>query len=187
VIHFIYGASGSGKTHTVFKYIQSDLTSDKKVFLIVPEQETVAIEREAVSRFPTSAQLKLEVLNFSRLCNTVFRKHGGLSYNYISGGLKNLFMKRTLNALADTLDTYRLRALGDSALPSLMLSQINEFKLNGVTPVKLEKTAQSLDDNSPLKSKLLELSFGVGLPGVLSSSCKSKVSTKTFVTESPIS
>ena len=159
MIHFIYGASGSGKTHTVFKYIQSDLTSDKKVFLIVPEQETVAIEREAVSRFPTSAQLKLEVLNFSRLCNTVFRKYGGLSYNFATKPQKSLIMWNTLRELSPLLEEYRAGEVYDFSLTQKMLSAVAELKAYCISPTKLEAACNQIEQNSELYKKLRDISL----------------------------
>ena len=159
MIHFIYGASGSGKTHTVFKYIQSDLTSDKKVFLIVPEQETVAIEREAVSRFPTSAQLKLEVLNFSRLCNTVFRKYGGLSYNFATKPQKSLIMWNTLRELSPVLEEYRAGEVYDFSLTQKMLSAVAELKAYCISPTKLEAACNQIEQNSELYKKLRDISL----------------------------
>ena len=73
MVHFIYGPCGSGKTSTLYKYLESDIKQGKKAFFIVPEQETVSVERSIASLFPTSVQLDVEVLNFSRLCNRIFR------------------------------------------------------------------------------------------------------------------
>jgi len=157
MIKLIYGLPGTGKTTEISNQIKKSLDGKKKVLLIVPEQQTVEVERKMLKLLPPSVQLKFEVVNFSRLANKVFRKYGGLSYNYITAGMKNLFMKRTLLELAPMLGEYQLRALGDSALPSLMLSQINEFKINSINPQRLERAAASLEDGDPLKNKLTDL------------------------------
>lgn len=157
MINFIYGLPGSGKTTFIKNKIKDSIASGKRALLIVTEQQTVESERSMLSLLPPSAQLNFEVLNFSRLANKLFRIYGGLSYNYITTGMKNLFMKRTLLELAPMLDEYQLRALGDSALPSLMLSQINEFKVNSISAAKLEIAANKLDGNHPLKPKLSDL------------------------------
>jgi ATP-dependent helicase/nuclease subunit B len=92
VIHFIYGPCGSGKTTTLYKYLEIDAKQGKKAFFIVPEQETVAVERAIVSLLPYSSQLNVDVLNFSRLCNKIFRTCGGLSYNTATKTVKSLLM-----------------------------------------------------------------------------------------------
>ena len=159
MINLIYGLPGTGKTTMIANQIKSDVACERKVILIVPEQQTVEVEREMLKILPPSAQLSFEVLNFSRLANKLFRIFGGLSYNYITNGMKNLFMKRTLLELAPMLSEYKLRALGDSALPSLMLSQINEFKINGISATKLDLASGSLEEGHPLKSKLADFAM----------------------------
>lgn len=159
MINFIYGLPGTGKTTLIKNKIADDIKSGKQALLIVTEQQTVEVERSMLKLLPPSAQLNFEVLNFSRLANKLFRIYGGLSYNYITDGMKNLFMKRTLLELAPMLGEYQLRALGDSALPSLMLSQINEFKINSISATKLELAANRLEDGHPLKSKLSDLAI----------------------------
>ena len=91
MITFVYGAPGSGKTHYIFERLKEN---NKRAFVIVPEQETVSIERKAVETLAASSQLEVEVLNFTRLCNRVFRELGGLSYNYVTPRVKKLFMWR---------------------------------------------------------------------------------------------
>jgi len=157
MVNLIYGLPGTGKTTLISNKIAEDVALGRKVVLIVPEQQTVDAERSMLRRLPPSAQLTFEVLNFSRLANKLFRIYGGLSYNYITDGMRNLFMKRTLIELEPMLSEYQLRIHGDSALPSLMLSQINEFKINSINPQRLERAAASLEDGDPLKNKLTDL------------------------------
>ncbi len=159
MIKLIYGLPGVGKTASIRQSIKSDIENGKKVILIAPEQQAVELERDMLKVLPSSAQLSFETVNFTRLANKLFRIYGGLSYNYISKGLKALFMKRTLIELAPMLKEYVTRAEGDSSLPDLMLEQINEFKVHGVNPVMLEGASKKLDDSHPLKSKLIDLSL----------------------------
>lgn len=159
MINFIYGLPGTGKTTEITNRIKNDIALGKQAMLIVPEQQTVEAERSMLLTLPASAQLSFEVLNFTRLANKLFRIYGGLCYNYITSGMKSLFMKRTLIELAPMLVEYNLRAVGDSSLPALMLSQINEFKINGIKAHQLERAANSLDDKSQLKAKLNDLSL----------------------------
>lgn len=157
MINLIYGLPGTGKTTEITKQIRQDIEAGRQVLLIVPEQQTVETERNMLMGLPASAQLSFEVLNFTRLANKIFRIYGGLSYNYITKGMKNLLMKRTLLELAPILSEYQLRALGDSSLPSLMLSQINEFKTNGISVKKLEDVLEDMEEEGQFKTKLTDL------------------------------
>ena len=100
MITFVYGAPGAGKTEYIFKTVDHE----RPTFILVPEQETVVTERLALEKLGAKAQLNVEVLNFTRLCNRVFRQYGGLSHKYISPSMRSLFMWKTLRELAPTLE-----------------------------------------------------------------------------------
>ena len=96
MIRFIYGNPGTGKTEEIFKMLEIDAQSKKRALLIVPEQMTVSAERELLKRLPASAQLHIEVLNYTRLANKLFREHGGIAYNSSTRGLQKLLMWRAI-------------------------------------------------------------------------------------------
>ncbi len=158
MISFIFGPAGSGKSERVASLIENDIKESKKVFLIVPEQEAVTCERRMVARLGAAAQLDFEVLNFSRLSNRVFRKYGGLSYNYASEGTKALIMWETMRELAPHLAEYRENA-DDSGIFELMLATVGELKRYSVTPGKLENAAKKLPADSSLKKKISDISL----------------------------
>lgn len=159
MIRFIFGLPGTGKTTRIVEKIREDAKNCKKSLLIVPEQQTVEAERAMLATLPPSAQLTFEVLNFSRLANKLFRVFGGLSYNYITPGTKQLLMWRTLRELSDQLSEYGTRAATDTTLSSLMLSQIHEFKAYNVRPVALAEAIDRIPEEDPLHTKLKDLSL----------------------------
>ena len=82
MINFIYGDPGTGKTEAIFNKLAEDAKAKKNALVIVPEQMTVSMERDVLKRLSPSAQLYIEVVNFTRLANKLFREHGGITYNY---------------------------------------------------------------------------------------------------------
>ena len=159
MIHFIYGPIGSGKTTVLLKYLESDIKQGKKTFFLVPEQETVAAERKIVSLFPASALLNAEVLNFSRLCNKIFRTYGGLSYNFATNTIKSLVMWNTLRELSSMLEEYRISDIADFSLTQKMLSATKELKAYCISPQKLDATCKKIDGDSSLYGKLRDISL----------------------------
>lgn len=159
MVHFIYGPSGYGKTYTSLKYLESDIKHDKKSIFIVPEQETVAVERTIVSLFPASAQLNIEVLNFSRLCNSIFRTYGGLSYNFATKPIKSLIMWNTIRELSPMLEEYRAGEVNDFSLTQKMMSAVSELKAYCVSPVKFESACNRIDENSSFYKKVRDISL----------------------------
>ena len=66
------------------------------VILIVPEQQTVMTEGELSKIISPKDTKALEVTNFTRLANTVFRALGGLCGEYCDGAKSSLIMWRAL-------------------------------------------------------------------------------------------
>ena len=159
MINFIFGTYGSGKTTLVLENVKRSLSAGRRTFLIVPEQESVSAERMMLRSLPPSAQLKLEITNFSRLYNRVCREYGGLSYSYIKKPIRYLLMWQNLRELSPLLEEYGSFADNDASLCDLMLSAVNEFKMCAVSPETIENTANKLGKDDPLRKKLRDLSL----------------------------
>ncbi len=159
---FIYGVSGSGKSTHIQKCIQDDIKAGRRVYLIVPEQQTYVTERHYTALLPPAAQLSFEVVNFTRLANIARRRYGGLCYNYIDHGTKALLMWRTIGELAPLLEEYGAAAGSPARLPSLtdmMLSTIGELKAAAITPTALENAAKKLPSDSSLYRRLRDIAL----------------------------
>ena len=135
--------------------LRADAEAGIPSLLIVPEQEAVQTERLTLEALPPSAQLTLEVLNFSRLYNRVCRDFGGLCYSYATKPIKHLIMWKTLSEIAPLLEEYSSNALSDPAFTSTMLSTVSEMKYASVTPDMLESAAEGCSDISPSLSRRL--------------------------------
>ncbi len=163
MVEFVYGVPGSGKTSYIISRLQADARAGRRAFLIVPEQQTVDVERTIAEQLPPSAQLCVEALNFSRLSNRVFRERGGLVYNYADKSRKLLFIWRALRECLPFLGEYGVRAASDSSLPAAMLNSIKEFKACGITPEVLSDAAKKLssgpETSKALGTKLSDLSM----------------------------
>lgn len=116
MIYFIYGNPGTGKTETIFRKLEEDAAKEKSALLIVPEQMTVSMEREALRRLPPSAQLHIEVLNFTRLANKLFRVYGGITYNYATPAVQKLIMWRAVRTALPFLSEYQITRNDDRSL-----------------------------------------------------------------------
>lgn len=160
MITFIYGTYGSGKTTAIFDAIRKDTEQGIHTFLIVPEQDAVQSEHRTLELLPSSAQLSLEVLSFSRLYNRACREYGGLSYRYITPPIRHLLMWQVLSESAPLLKEYGSLAEKDAvSLCEIMLSSLGECKANGITAQQLETAANRLSAEDPLANRLHDLAF----------------------------
>lgn len=128
MITLLYGDFGTGKTARIMDMIRHDCESGTRSFWLVPEQKAVITERSIARHLPPSAQLYTEALNFTRLCDKVFRQYGGLKYNYISKSAKRLVMYRTLCEIGDGLKVYRTKKGKESGSVALFLDAVGELK-----------------------------------------------------------
>lgn len=157
MIHFIYGNPGTGKTSLIYSEILKDAKNGQDAILIVPEQYTVAAERDIINLIPPSSQIKIEVLNFTRLANRLFRIYGGLSYNYATKAHEKLLMWRAIKAALPFLREYTLYSADDYSLADSMLATYKELCATCVSWEQIESVADSTD-NKLLTSKIKDIS-----------------------------
>ncbi len=106
MIRFVYGADADAKSKYLTELIAHDASVGIRSFLIVPEQFAVSSERLILSELQPSAQLTVEVLNFTRLYDRVCREYGGLCYNYVTSPLRYVLMWENLRQLSPLLRVY---------------------------------------------------------------------------------
>jgi len=157
MIHYVYGNPGTGKTQYIYNCLKKDAEIGQKAILIVPEQMTVSVEHSVVEILPPAAQLHIEVLNFSRLANRLFREHGGLAYNFASRGVQKILMWRALCIALPFLSEYQLSSNTDFTLIDAMLSTYKELVSNGISFDELEHYTVD-QTNSVLSKKIKDIS-----------------------------
>lgn len=159
MINFIYGRAGSGKTARICDLAAKSAAKGRRVFLLVPEQMALDTEKRMTALLEGAPSLSLEILNFRRLCNHIFREVGGLSYSYITKSGRTLLMWRTLTELAPMLKTI---LTPDRSHAERILSVIAELKTYCISPSLLELGAKKLGDDeksAKLRDKLLDVSL----------------------------
>lgn len=160
MIRFLFGRPGAGKTHRMVEEIKEHVAhGNRKVYLIVPEQQAYSAERDILSVLPPDAGRVFSILSFSRLCDTVADKFGGRAQYAVSRAMKSLLMWENLRELGGLLETYTHGGSTDPSLCKKMLSTAEELKVNGVTAAALEQAAGKLERSSPLYGKLRDLAL----------------------------
>ena len=159
MLKLICGPSGAGKTEHLTKCIEADIGAGVRSFFLIPEQQAYISERDLAARLPKNAGLLFEVVSFSGLAEDVFCKYGGVTAESVSGAVSSLLMWHTLATLSPLLEQYGKSAEGDLTLTNLMLSAIAEMRAGGIDAKTLEDAALQMDEDSPLRKKLLDLSL----------------------------
>ncbi len=159
MIQFLYCTNATKTDATLLRDIEQHQKAGERTILLVPEQETVTVERRMAELLPPAAQLLFEVSNFTRLANRVFRTVGGLGYRYATPATCALLMWRALYETAPLLEQYGKNAAHDMRLTERMLAAIKQFKAYCVTPEAMTEAAEALPAGDPLAQKLKDLAL----------------------------
>ncbi len=151
MIRFVFGGAGSGKT----RYVTDDILrvlreTDKRVFLLVPEQQTVIYETKLAREFPPEYATRLEATSFTRLGNTVARNVGGLACPSLSGGVRALLTWRAVSSVWNSLTYLSSTTAGaKNSLVPAVAAAINELRINGIAPSDLEEAVTEAEKEAP--------------------------------------
>ena len=157
MLKLLCGPSGSSKSETVYSSVVNDISNNKRVLLLVPEQEVLRCERILAERLDGLNSLDLEVVSFRRLCNRIFREFGGLCKNYISTAGQSVLMWRTLSELNSSLSYYSNSDPCDQAFIDRLLSFVGRMKAYKISSLKFSDCIQKLP-HSLLRDKATDLS-----------------------------
>ena len=77
-LQFIFGNSGSGKSHYLYQQIveESIRHPEKNYLVLVPEQFTMQTQRELVRRSKNHVIVNIDVVSFERLAYRIFDELG---------------------------------------------------------------------------------------------------------------
>ncbi len=159
-MHNICGRAKSGKTEYVLSVCQKAVEEKKHTFLIVPEQSALSTERQIIQRLGNRSNEYVEVINFKRLCNRVFREVGGLTQSYIDSAHKLLIMYKAIKNLGNTLTEYS--DVGENIeFTKKALQTVSEFKMYGITSNSLINASENdgLKNFGHLSNKLRDFSL----------------------------
>lgn len=160
MMNLILGRTGSGKTATVIREIQTLLAEkDQPVFFIVPEQQLYSVERELLSSLPTHEAQCLTLTSFTKLCDTLEELYGGRAHTALTNAASALLMWLNLRELSGLLEIYGAVPSGDLALTRKMLETAKELSGNGISPGRLEAVSDALEQQAPLACKLRDISL----------------------------
>lgn len=139
----IFGLHGSGKTAKIYEYLEKCIAEKRQSFLVVPEQNALAAERELIDKLGNPANMYVEVINFKRLCNRVFREVGGVASRVPDKITKQLAMCQALSQVKDNLAEYsRLAEYPDFA--EKMLSCVERMHANRVSSEKIDGSLSTI-------------------------------------------
>ena len=104
-VKFIFGRSGSGKTHAVFSAIAENEANSRRSLLIVPDRATFETEK-ALAAFLGGGMLETSVLSFTRLASRI-NADAGERRAFLSAQGRRMLERRIIDESANELDVFR--------------------------------------------------------------------------------
>ncbi len=147
MLTFFIGPSGYGKTYKIIEEINALLSSNAQndIYVIVPEQETVKMEAELLSACGNEINKNVEIINFSRLANRVFREVGGITYKYIDAAGKDLMTAVIFERLKNVCPEFA-DYLSDTTFIQLLRAEMDKLRNRGYHADDIIKVKEKLSN-----------------------------------------
>ncbi|MBQ7937928.1 MAG: PD-(D/E)XK nuclease family protein [Oscillospiraceae bacterium] len=155
MLRFIIGTNEEARRSLLYQHI----AEENSAYLIVPEQFSFESEKLLSERLGPAKAQNVEVLGFSRLCNSIFRTFGGIAGEYTDETAKLLIMGAALSACRDNLSYYKKNIHGAPFIKKLVETD-SELKNAGVSSsdlLRLSEKGGTLGEKAADLSAVFEL------------------------------
>lgn len=132
MLNIYYGSETADKE----KYIFENIDPEKKTIIIVPDQFSLQMEKNALEFFRPKALFNLMVTDFSALGNKVVHQAGGKTPELIDRYGRHMLLSVIIDRLSDELDIYK-NMKGKSSFVEMTNSLISQMKRYGIEPKAL--------------------------------------------------
>jgi len=154
---FLYGGSGSGKTHLAFQNMidESLKFPETRFFVLVPEQYTMLMQKSLLAMHPDHASENVEVMSFNRLSYRVFGELNISHPDVMDDTGKAMILRKVAAEKKDELSVFR-NQFKKPGFTGNMKSMISELYQYGITPDMLREALKG-DIRQSLKKKLSDM------------------------------
>ena len=153
-LRIIYGRPGTGKSEFCFSEIAKLINTEKKIYMITPEQFSFTAEKKLMEAVGSDAVLNAEVVTLSRMAYRVLNEVGGNTKTNLSKCGKAMLIYSILNQ-----NKQELKFLSKSEENiDLSMTAITEFKKHGISVEQLQDEISKTEDIY-LKTKLNDLNL----------------------------
>lgn len=157
-LQFIFGSSGSGKSHSLYqKTVEEAAANPEKTYIVlVPEQFSMQTQQELVKASPEHAIMNIDVLSFGRLAYRVLEETGGKERIVLDDEGKNLILRKIAGDYEDELTVLKGN-LKRQGYISEVKSVISEFTQYDIGEEELERMMEQAGEGTSLFYKLSDL------------------------------
>ncbi|MBV7276313.1 helicase-exonuclease AddAB subunit AddB [Clostridium sp. PL3] len=156
-LKFIFGRSGSGKSHYCLNDIKKRIEESciQQLILLVPEQFSFQAQKNLIETVGEAGMLKAQVLSFERMAYTVFNEIGGLTRQHINESGKSMIIHKVLEENKEKLKTFG-KAARRQGFAKTMCDIITELKRYNINSDVLNNSLDRIE-NENLKDKIQDI------------------------------
>lgn len=151
-LRIIYGKSGSGKSSYCFSEIAKKIETEKKIYIVTPEQFSFTAEKKLMDVIDTKAVINAEVITLSRMAHRVMQEVGGYNQTQLTQCGKAMIIYSILN---DNKNNLKFLNKSDENI-DLVINALTEFKKHGIQSNQIKMEIEKIDDKY-LKTKLNDM------------------------------
>lgn len=151
-LRFIYGKAGSGKSQLCFDEIAYKIKTEKKIYMVTPEQFSYTAEKKLVEAVGNKAVFNAEVITLSRMAKRIQQEVGGKKEALTRCGKAMLVF-----SIFNQNKNFKFLSKTDENV-DLGIRTITEFKKHGITVQNLKDEIEKTT-NLYLKTKLQDMAF----------------------------
>ena len=157
-LQFIFGNSGAGKSHHLYKEVVTESLAypDTNYIVLVPEQFTMQTQKDLCMAHPNKGIMNIDVLSFIRLSHRIFEETGRETKRVLDDEGKNLILRKIAGQYESELKVLRGN-LKKQGYISEVKSVISEFTQYGIGFDELDEMIDSLGEESYLSYKLRDI------------------------------
>ncbi len=157
-LQFVFGNSGSGKSTYLYQKVleEAEKTPNKNYLILVPEQFTMATQKEFVRLQKAHAIMNVDVLSFARLAYRVFDELGKENLLVLEETGKNLVLRKIAEERKEELDILgsNMNKMGYIAEVKSLISELSQYN---ITPDRLQEFLASAKISETLRRKLQDV------------------------------
>ncbi|MDO4473711.1 MAG: PD-(D/E)XK nuclease family protein [Eubacteriales bacterium] len=157
-LQFVFGGSGSGKTHYLYEMIMKEAGENPALnyIVLVPEQFTMQTQKDLVVRHERKGIMNIDVLSFGRLAYRVFEETGKGNTPVLDDEGKNLVLQKLAGDHMDELRVLRGN-IKKSGYISEVKSVLSEFDQYDIGLEEIDFMMDQLGEETYLHYKLQDI------------------------------
>ncbi len=158
-LQFVFGASGSGKSHYIYNKIikESIENPDINFILLVPEQYSLALQRKMVVLHPRGGSMNIDVIGFNRLSYRIFDELNIKPGKVLEDFGKSMLIRQVAGEIAHKLKLYG-KSLDKAGFIDEVKSLMSEMYQYDLSREQMKTVLGELgDEDNLLKDKLSDM------------------------------